>query len=87
VYLVDADRLAARQQAEDLVTAAGFEFEDPQRDSDCSSGSVGGQACDFFTRRGSDKIYVRVFDSPSDAALDSGEPGFAVVIVAASGTK
>jgi hypothetical protein len=86
VYLVDADRLAARQQAEKVVTAAGFAFEDPERDSDCSSGSAGGRACDFFARRGSDRIAVRVFDSSADAGLDAGQPGLAAVIVTASGT-
>jgi hypothetical protein len=86
VYLVDAGRLAARQQAEELVTAAGFVFDDPERDADCSSGSAGGRACDFFARRGSDRLYIRIFDSAIDSGRDIGEPGLSAVIVSASGT-
>ncbi len=86
IYLAEGDRLAVRHQAEEMVTAAGFTFDNPRGDADCSSGTAGGRPCAFFAERDGDRLYLRVYDTPTDAGLNGGNSALRAVVITASGT-
>jgi hypothetical protein len=82
-FLTDTDLDGAYAQAKALISGVGFTVMD-EATAGCMSGSSNGPPCGFFAIRGSDRAYVGVFHSPSEAGIDAGAPGDVTVVVHAN---